>query len=515
MEDAVEQSIQEPAYRTISGCEIEISRPYGLVIFGGSGDLSKRKLVPSLYRLHKNNLLSERFFILATDHIKMREEQYRELMENATKIAFPKDFNRSSWDEFVTHLYYSSFRYEIPGSYISSLQARLPLLEEKHETKGNRIFYLAIPPAVFETVIQNLGTTGLSLEKQGFTHIVVEKPFGRDLESAKRLNGILEKYFEERQIFRIDHYLAKETVQNMLIFRFANSIFEPLWNRRYVDHIQITVSETLGVEQRAGYYEKAGVIRDMFQNHMFQCLALTAMEPPVAFEANRVRDEIIKAFRSTRPFPLERIDEYVVIGQYGRGKIKGKPVVSYREEPGVSPESMTPTFAAMKVFIDNWRWNGVPFYLRSGKRLSSRRTEISIHFKPVPHMMFTKVMEDSIEPNVLVFRVQPEEGVGLTFQTKKPGSKVCLDPVRMDFSYKRGVLLDAYEWVLLDCMLSDHMLFLTQEGVELTWSLLTPVIEKIESTADVKQFPNYTAGSSGPEEGKLFIEREGRTWRPL
>jgi glucose-6-phosphate 1-dehydrogenase len=284
-----------------------------------------------------------------------------------------------------------------------------------------------------------------ALGGNGFPYIVVEKPFGRDLNSARVLNRALGECFEERQIFRIDHYIAKETVQNMLIFRFANSIFEPLWNRSFIDHVQITASETLGVERRAGYYEQSGVLRDMFQSHMFQLLAVTAMEPPVKFEADRVRDEKIKVFRSIRPFDLDHLDETVVTGQYGKGVIHGETFPAYREEPGISPESITPTFAAMKVFIDNWRWNGVPFYLRSGKRLSTRKTEISIHFKRVLHHMFSSVMDEPIDPNVLVFRIQPNEGINLAFQTKKPGSLICVnpDPVAMDYSYDKGVLLDA------------------------------------------------------------------------
>jgi glucose-6-phosphate 1-dehydrogenase len=505
----------EPIYKSITGCFIQIPHPCCLVIFGATGDLTHRKLMPALYRLHKKGTLSERFFIVGAARRENNSDRFREEMSKAVKNAFPEDFDQSSWMEFASHIYYTIFNFSNPESYIRSLKEILLPLEKKHGTGGNRIFYLAIPPGVFQDVIINLGVAGLSHEKEGYARIVIEKPFGRDLESANKLNKVLRKYFKEKQIFRIDHYLAKETDQNIIMLRFANSIFEPLWNRNYIDHVQITVSESLGIENRAGYYEEAGVIRDMFQNHIFQLLALIAMEPAAAFEADRVRNEKVKVFHSVVPFPLDRISDYVVIGQYGRGKINGKEVISYREEKGVSSQSITPTFAAMKVLIDNWRWSGVPFYLRSGKRLSRRTTEISIHFKPVPYMMFSKSMEGPIEPNMLIFKIQPDEQISLLFQTKKPGSPVCLDPVLMDFSYQKGILLDAYEWVLLDCMLGDHLLFLREDGVESTWALLTPVLRKLDSIASVEKLPNYSAGSSGPEEAVSLIEKDGRSWRPL
>ena len=496
-------------------CGIDIAGPFGLVIFGASGDLTKRKLIPSLYHLYQDNIIQKNFFILGVSRTEMSTDRFRDMMHRAVKEAFPKEVSKSSWKEFVRKLHYAVFDPATAGSGRSPLEEELFSLEKRYRTGENRIFYLALPPAGSEGIIHALSQAGFSRETKGYTRIVIEKPFGHDLDSARKLNTLLRGTFQESQIYRIDHYLAKEPVQNILMFRFANSIFEPLWNSRYIDHIQITSAETLGVEHRAGYYEKSGVLRDMFQNHMFQLLAVTAMEPPEAFEAERVRDEKGKVLRSIRPFPLDRLEESIVIGQYGRGEMSGKTVAAYREEEGISKRSTTPTFAAMKVWVDNWRWRGVPFYLRSGKRLSGRKIEISIHFKPVPYMMFSSRMDGLIEPNTLIFRIQPEEGINLNFQTKLPGSKICLEPVPMNFSYGKDVLLDAYEWVLLDCMHGDPMLFVREDAVEQAWSLLTPLVEKLESTTEPGRFPNYAAGSSGPEEAARWIRKDGRTWRPL
>jgi glucose-6-phosphate 1-dehydrogenase len=503
-----------PKYRRVENCEIEIPRPAALIIFGASGDLAHRKLLPSLYRLYKNGMLAEEFFILGTSRVEMTTEQFRATMLAAIKAKFPNDFDQSVWDALAAKIYYSTFEYGIPESYTVKLRDILPKLENKHQTRGNRIFYLAIPPTVFEEVIHNLGAAGLSREDKGCSHIVIEKPFGRDLASARKLNNLVHTYYKESQIFRIDHYLAKETVQNILMFRFANSIFEPLWNRRYVDHVQITAAETIGVEHRAGYYEEAGVIRDMFQNHVFQLLCLTAMEPPAVFIADRVLDEKAKVLRSMRRLPLDTLGDHLVLGQYARGEVNRQEVPGYRKEEGVAKESMTATFAAMKVFIDNWRWQGVPFYLRSGKRLASRKTEISIHFKEVPHSMFPDSVGGPIEANTIVLKIQPDEGMDLTFQTKEPGTKICLNPVQMTYSYPRGVLLDAYEWVLLDCMLGDHMLFMREDSVELAWSALTPVLETLGSGKGTP-LAMYAAGSNGPEEALRLIKRDGRAWIPL
>ncbi|HEX9861481.1 MAG TPA: glucose-6-phosphate dehydrogenase, partial [Nitrospirota bacterium] len=335
------------------------------------------------------------------------------------------------------------------------------------------------------------------------------------LESSRKLSGTLRASFREDQIYRMDHYLAKENVQNILMFRFANSIFEPMWNRKYVDNVQITVSETLGVEHRAGYYEKAGVIRDMFQSHMLQLLALTAMEPPTAFESDMVRDEKVKALRSIRPVPLDRLEDYVVLAQYGPGVIDGRSVPAYGDEPDIPSSSKTPTYAAMKLFIDNWRWSGVPFYLRSGKRLPKRKAEIAIRFKRVPHLMFKGILSEKIEPNTLVMRVQPDEGISLQFQTKTPETKVCLRPVLMDFAYQDGGFSDSYERVLLDCMEGDQMLFVREDGEEQTWKIMTPVIEAIESDPQRHRLHYYSSGSEGPAAADELLAREGHGWRPI
>lgn len=496
-------------------CKIDKPASACIVIFGATGDLSTRKLVPSLYRLFVGGLLPDEFLIFGASQTDTDDDGFRKIMEEAVARALPGKFDPGAWTKFSGRLFYETVADLNSEEFFRTLPSRLVPLEKKFGTCGNRIFYMAIPPPVYETVIRHLGTSGLSSEENGYSRIVVEKPFGCNISSSKYLNSIIKESFAEAQTFRMDHYLAKENVQNILMFRFANSIFEPLWNRKYIDHVEITISETLGVEHRAGYYEGAGVLRDMFQNHILQLLSLTAMEPPAIFTADRVRDEKAKVLRSIRPVPLDRLDEHVALGQYGAGTVEGKEVPAYRDEPGVDKKSKTATYGAMKLYIDNWRWSGVPFYMRSGKRLSTGKAEIAITYKAVPHLMFAHLLPDSIDPSNLVLRVQPDEGISLRFQTKMPESRACLQPVRMDFKYEKVFLLDAYERVLLDTMTGDQMLFVSGEIEELTWGLLTPVIERLDGMAGGFNFPNYAAGSSGPKEAEDLMSRDGRQWRGL
>ena len=487
------------------------SDPFTIVIMGATGDLTARKLVPAIFNLYLNKGLPKFFQIVGCGRTKLDDQQFRKKMEHALEATNRMD--RSQWLMFQDAIHYFPVDYEDPDSF-NHLAEGLKHLDQKHHTQGNRIFYLALPPSLYQTVAQNIGQAKLAKERDrrnGWSRIVVEKPFGRDLKTAVDLDQSIRKFFKENQIFRIDHYLAKETVQNILMFRFANSIFEPIWNRRYIDHVKITAIETLGVEHRAGYYEQAGVVRDMFQNHMMQLLALTAMEPPSLFEANQVRDEKTKIFRSLRPFPVENLHDYLVLGQYGAGTKDGNTIPAYRDEPNVSAKSLTPTFATMKVFIDNWRWQNVPFFLTSGKRLAQKRTEIEVQFKEVPHSIFRHTLGEAIVANRLTLGIYPDEKVTLTFQTKRPGAKVCLRPVTMDFYYNQhysGPILDAYEKVLIDCMLGDQMLFWRQDGVEHSWSFLTPILEGCENCHNREEMLHiYDAGSEGPSLSGLYTDK--------
>ena len=503
LNEIIEAGIPNPEIRPEDRLGGEPSDPGTLVIVGATGDLTARKLVPALFNLYLNNGLPDPFRIIGCGRTKLNDQQFRVKMEKA--LIEKGIMNDSKWPAFSEILHYRSVDYGALDSFIS-LAKFLRKLDQKQNTQGNKIFYLALPPSLYQSVAQMLGQAGLGEEREngnGWSRLVIEKPFGRDLKTAVELNQSIQSYFKEHQIFRIDHYLAKETVQNVLMFRFANAIFEPIWNRRYIDHVNILASETLGVEHRAGYYEQAGVIRDMFQNHMMQLLALTAMEAPSQFETGRVRDEKIKVFRSLRPFPVEKLNEHIVLGQYGQGNINGKPVPGYREEPGINPDSLTPTFAKMKVFIDNWRWQGVPFFLTSGKRLEKKTTEITIRFKEIPHSMFRQTLGEHVDANQLTLGIYPDEKVILTFQTKNPGARVSLRSAAMDFSYHQkytGPILDAYEKVLIDCMLGDQMLFWRQDSLEHCWSFLTPILSECETCGNKSEILHiYESGSWGPQ----------------
>lgn len=484
-------------------CTIEVlNDPCVMVIFGASGDLTSRKLMPALFNLFRNNVLPRSWAIVGCGRTPLTDEEFRERMRQA--LGNSPGFNLDSWPGFAASLHYVTLDYHEPAAFVS-LAEELRSLDREVNAEGNRVYYLALPPALYGRVSRNLGSAGLAREHQagnGWSRIVVEKPFGHDVRSAVELDRTLHAHFQEHQIFRIDHYLAKETVQNILMFRFANSIFEPVWDRRFIDSVAITASEALGVEQRAGYYEQTGVLRDMFQNHMMQLLALIAMEPPSEFEADRVREEKAKVHRSLRPFPMARLQDHLIVGQYAAGHIDGVEVAGYREEPGVNPASLVPTFATMRVFVDNWRWQGVPFYLTSGKRLREKLTEIVIQFKEVPHSMFRHVLDESIIANRLALGIYPEEKISLTFQTKNPGTKLCLRSVTMDFRYHQdqaGPMLESYETVLVDVMLGDQMLFWREDDVELCWSFLTPILSECETCAyrdDMLRF--YAAGTWGP-----------------
>ena len=481
----------------------EPSDPCTIVILGATGDLASRKLLPQLFNLYLNNGLPNPFLIVGVSRVDIDESEFRSKTQAALKNA--GNYEKTRWPSFARAIHYRTADFADQESFKQLAQA-LRDLDQQYKTSGNRIFYMALPPSVYKSAAHLIGQAGLADEHQngnGWSRIVVEKPFGTDLKTAIDLDQSLSRDFTEHQIFRIDHYLAKETVQNVLMLRFANSMFEPIWNRRYIEYITINAIEELGVEHRAGYYEQSGVLRDMFQNHMMQLLALTAMEPPSRFEADQVRDEKVKVFRALRPFQVKNLTANLVLGQYAAGTVNGNAVCAYREEPGVTADSLTPTFALMKVNLDNWRWQGVPFYLTSGKRLDQKLTEIAIQFKSVPHSMFRHTLSETIPANRLILGIYPEEKITLTFQTKNPGATVCLRTVTMDFNYQQnssGPILDAYARALLDCMLGDHMLFWRQDGVELCWKFLTPILDRCEDCDDQAELLHfYEAGSKGPK----------------
>ncbi len=487
--------------------------PTVIVIFGAGGDLTWRKLVPALFNLFLDKHLPEHFAVIGVELKPLSDEEFRErLRQGVDQFSRRGKVDEAAWEAFAPALTCIQADFADPGAY-SKLRDRLAAQDKTWKTEANRIFYLATPPQVVGTIAHQLGEARLS-DDRNRARIVVEKPFGRDLASAQELDRTLTSVFAECQIYRIDHYLGKETVQNILAFRFANALFEPIWDRRYIDHVQITVAEQVGVEHRGGYYEHAGALRDMIQNHLTQILCLIAMEPPVAFEADEVRNKKVDVLHAVRPILREQVHQVAVRGQYGAGWIEGKHVPAYRVEPGVDPESPIETFAAVKVYVDNWRWQDVPFYLRTGKRLPFRASEVSIQFRPVPHQAFPFAASENWQPNRLVIQIQPQEGILLNFQAKRPGPAMRLARANMQFNYRESFKAappEAYETLLLDTMLGDATLFMRADQVEAAWSIITPILEVWEAVSPA-DFPNYSAGTWGPEAAEVLIARDGRSW---
>lgn len=500
---------ESPVSGAASACSLvghELS-PCLLVIFGATGDLTARKLVPSLFNLFRNRTLPRPFGIVGCGRTALDDQAFRSLLAEKCGLAADPE-----WPEFAALLHYQTLGYDQPADY-QTLAATLVDLDRRLGCGGNRLFHLAVPPEMYPLIGSGLAGAGLAREQEegsGWSRLVVEKPFGRDLASARELDRILHQGFKERQIFRIDHYLAKETVQNVIMLRFANSIFESLWNRNHINYVGIVAAEELGVERRAGYYEQAGVLRDMFQNHMLQLLAMVAMEPPAAFGAERIRDEQVKVFRSLRPFGVAQ-EEGLVLGQYGPGAVGNRPVVGYRQEEGVGGGSLTPTFAMLRLHLDTWRWQGVPFYLISGKRLAVKATRIVIQFRTAPNAIYREALGDGLGANRLTLGIHPEEEIRLSFQAKAPGHRLCLRQVDLDFKYYEdylGRVGDAYEKVLLDCIRGEQMFFWRQDGVETAWEFLAPLLDVCEHCSDrAGRLKPYASGSWGPEPAAGWLRR--------
>jgi glucose-6-phosphate 1-dehydrogenase len=495
-----------------------IADPCNVVFFGATGDLMQRMLLPAMWNLRLDDILPANYGIVGFSRSDDDDEKFRDAMH-----ASIDEFSRSGpakeplWSDFAKHLSYVSGTFDDTNGF-HKLRQRLEKNDNELGTAGNRLFYLSTPPSVFAQIIDQLDKAGLGPRDnaKGWTRIIIEKPFGTDLDSARALQTEVSKVFDEKQVYRIDHYLGKEPVQDIMALRFANVIFEPLWNRRYIDSVQITAAETVGVELRGGYYDNAGALRDMIQNHVVNLLALVAMEPPVSAAADAIRDEKYKVLCALRPFERGRLTLDAARGQYDAGSIAGKPVPGYREEPNVRPDSSTETYAAVKLLIDNWRWADVPFYLRSGKRLAHKISEIAIRFKPIPHRLFGDV-GDALENNTLVMKIQPEEGVSLRFNAKVPGPKMHIRPVSMDFNYGTSfgvVSAPAYERLIGDAMRGDATLFTRWDAVERAWEQVMPLLDRWLDTAD-DSFPNYSAGSQGPPSADRMLAMDGREWRKI
>ncbi|MQA28293.1 MAG: glucose-6-phosphate dehydrogenase [Luteitalea sp.] len=494
------------------------TEPVTLVIFGGAGDLAHRKLLPALYNLHVDGLLPPRMAVVGVGRKDIGDDQYREFARDGIQRFSRRSLDEERWDSFASSLFFVNSAIDQPGVF-ASLGSRLDIIEHERGLAGNRIYYLAVPPALFVPTVQQLSHARFvaPADARPFSRLIVEKPVGRDLASARAISDAIAAVFDEHQIYRIDHYLGKETVQNILVLRFGNSFFEPLFNKKYIDHVQITVAEQEGIGTRAGYYEQSGALRDMIQNHMLQLLALVAMEPPRSLDADVVRDEKLEVIQSLRPLEGEAVDMATVRAQYAAGFDLGAPVPGYKDEPGVSRSSRTETFVAMQVFIDNWRWAGVPFFLRTGKRLPKRASEISIHLKEVPPILFNRDPHRRLDPNVLTIRIQPDEGFALGISSKVPGPRVRIYPVNMDFRYGStfgGSSPEAYERLLLDVMAGDATLFMRRDSVEGSWHWITPILDRwAEQTTD--PLPTYGAGDWGPPEADRLMESAGRSWRQL
>ena len=488
--------------------------PTIIVLFGGAGDLVWRKLIPSLFDLQLAGRMPRRFAILAVDRLPFRDDDlHARFLGGVKQFARNQEVRNTDWDAFARRVTYLQGDFKDPATY-AKLEARCAQMDAAWKVKAARIFHLATPPAMVRVIPKLLADAGLN-RNRARDRIVVEKPLGHDLDSAREMNRTLRQSFDESQIFRIDHYLGKETVQNILAFRFANPLFEPIWNRRYVDCVTITVAEEVGVGHRGNYYERAGALRDMAQNHLMQLLCLVAMEPMVSFDADEIRNKKVDVLHALRPIAPTGIEQFAVRGQYGRGKLHGKSVRAYRQEDDVSPHSTTETFAALKLFVDNWRWQGVPFYLRTGKRLPRQLSEVVIQFRTVPHRSFPAESSRDWHPSRLVLSIQPEEGIVMSFQAKYPGPKMLLRPVEMRFTYQEGFAIptpDAYETLLWDVMNNDATLFMRADQIEAAWQVLMPVLEAWADSTP-RGFPNYAAGTWGPKAADDLLARAGHAWR--
>jgi glucose-6-phosphate 1-dehydrogenase len=489
--------------------------PCVMVIFGASGDLTRRKLIPALYNLARAQLLSREFAVVGIARSPMSTEDYRKKVSEDMKQFATGDVDPDLWEWFERRLHYLSGNFDDPATY-PKLKELLDRIDKDHSTHGNYFYYLATAPDAFGPIVESLAAHGLMDQSNDhWRRVIIEKPFGHDIDSARALNRQLLKVADEKQIYRIDHYLGKETVQNILALRFANGIFEPIWNRRYIDHIQISVAETVGVEKRGGYYDTAGALRDMVPNHIMQLITLTAMEPPVSFRADAVRDEQSKILHAIQPLSSEEVLTRTVRGQYGEGVMNGQRVPAYRAEPGVPPDSRTETFVAMKLLIDNWRWADVPFYLRTGKRMPVRNTHIVIQFRRAPFVLFRDTPVENLMPNQLVLHIQPEEGISLRFAAKAPGAQMRLGSVDMSFEYADyfGVQPSTgYERLLHDCMIGDATLFQRADMVEAGWCVVSPALD-VWRALPPRNFPNYPSGTWGPRDADELLERDGRRWR--